>query len=595
MRLHQSINPKININMTLAVTPSGQHKDQDIDMYRTAIDNSNQQAADCSREGNIANSINKYFEKITSVIYGRLVTTATNIQSQIPQTHTTLQSPSDIAQHNSMLYDSRTRSDSSTSTSSLGGNGKIPTNNSTQGHQNFNNPDTDDDDNNSSMNYGPYAQLYRLDNQNIPRRSSITSTDDNMDDNDLFDLSGGDTHLPALDKFILGQQKPLFYRGSLHLGHELASRYGVTNKIYHAYRSFDVDDTGNLHSDRHNAYADTETLKDPVNENNFSELCEENKHPEGVLGRVRELFTTNPERIGQTAIGVCGNNGQPAGALVYRRGKDESKDTDYLVVKKDWKLSTKGQEESVMRDVLSTICYNEFNHNNGAEINVGNSYEETMENTGVWDKNYREYRQVVFNNLFTHNKVPVQGLIYDPKNNRSTMTVQGIDYTKDLEEGKNLEDNKFKYGTAYVLDNAPIDITQPTYCVSLVTVSSACCNKNKKDKDGTGSMSRTLDQQAANNSSFRNETVKEALRAFFDTCFMEGKTYVQVPLVGTKIYDNHNVEGDPEKLAGKRFNNLLHEVLTEEVGDNGEKRYQYFKEISITDIDLKASPSKYNP
>ena len=205
-------------------------------------------------------------------------------------------------------------------------------------------------------------------------------------------------------------------------------------------------------------------------------------------------------------------------------------------------------------------------------------HKSTGEAKSLWGEDSRVKRQEVIDDLFKINGTPVQGLLDYSTNG---ITVQGVDFGENIDAKYLLNtDNRSakltkKYGTAYVLENAPIDNNMKNR-IDLVTVASACCNKGHYD---TGSMTRTLDPDAVRFTDARDDSIKVALRAFFDICVQQEKTHVQVPAVGTGIYDNRQRQSDSAERA---FSGLLTDVLNEEVGPNGEKRYQYFEGIYRT-------------
>lgn len=203
-------------------------------------------------------------------------------------------------------------------------------------------------------------------------------------------------------------------------------------------------------------------------------------------------------------------------------------------------------------------------------------------------KDPEQARKDKFQELFIHDGTFRWGL---KKSDKSTDTIQGVDYTK-VEEAR-------YYGEAWVADNQPMCQKQsrltctdyggnPGLCIekkyiearaytaTLVFVSGPNGAAQRGDYSST---QRTYNKTAAKDSNFFTECAKAAVCAGLDAMAARGVQVAYVGLVSAGLYK-------PDSFTAylPNYSTMVTSILKESVGPNGELRGQYFEKVIIPSI-----------
>jgi hypothetical protein len=340
---------------------------------------------------------------------------------------------------------------------------------------------------------------------------------------------------------------------------------GKYNNITHSINS------SHLYSDANyinNIYANAKVVSDhPAGDNNVSQYFTFLTNKNGVMGHVQELITGDPTIANRLAISIAGNDGQPAGGLFGRYKSKNSDDAEkYLTMNKAEFSKGGGQEEAVLRECFFNIIKDE-------------DIISRIKDNRATDED-RQLIEKIYDDIFTVDMQPAHGLFTGKADDYRT--TQQIDYVHTT--------NPQDFGTSRILNNMPLGTKKDSPTATFIINSSACSYEEipGRQKRATGSMSRTQNQEGYDNAEFRHETIAVAIRAFFDTCIAEGKTVAEVSQIGTNIYapskEAKEVLKPNGQLKNGEFANIVDNVLQEQVGPNGEQRWQYLESIYITDI-----------
>lgn len=262
-------------------------------------------------------------------------------------------------------------------------------------------------------------------------------------------------------------------------------------------------------------------------------LFEEIKDRGGVANVGYQIKQKDAEaRVG---IMIAANSGLPGGALAYRPN---------AIIEDDLNLIT--QEESTWANVVLTNCKNNPRAQQAFHENtIGNQW----------------------------------GMV----NKSDTMTKQGIDFTTATDASS--------YNRSYIISDqliSAVSINPATqkkhlnrgeaYYATFVFADSV--NANLEIGSKTGTMKRTLNQKAANDYDFFCKCIKAKLRSALDAMASDNITHPLIARLSCGIYAH------PSRKSEIRhdFSRLLIEVLSESVGQMGEKRGQYFTQVIMPKI-----------
>jgi hypothetical protein len=158
----------------------------------------------------------------------------------------------------------------------------------------------------------------------------------------------------------------------------------------------------------------------------------------------------------------------------------------------------------------------------------------------------------------------------------STATKQNIDYTattrsRDYYLAVNLSGCNLSY-----LDENKM-LTEYHYPAMFSFTAAPNANPAIGEPDGT--MQRTLNRKAIYDYDFFRACIKEALRSSLDGMYKDRVTHPIVPPLGCGIY-----AGKHKARIVQEYSQVLNEVLNEIVGPLGQKRGQYFEEVTFADV-----------
>lgn len=241
-----------------------------------------------------------------------------------------------------------------------------------------------------------------------------------------------------------------------------------------------------------------------------------------------DIYKNNPNaKIG---VMIAGNHGLFGGALgkEAKQGKVEEND-----------LTLKTQEESVWANAVLSKVGNDSNMQ-------------------------KEYYQKTLNGKW--------GMKDKGKTSTNTATVQGIDYTKT----KNAKDYYLSMNVTDCFLSRVDGNKKLTKDKSPVLLSfTAGPNANPKIGTPEGTMQRTLNQRCIKDYAFFCECIEEALRSSLDGMAKESVTHAIVASISCGIY-----AGAHQAQLIKDYDSLVNHVLNEVVGPNGQKRGQYFQQVT---------------
>ncbi len=232
-------------------------------------------------------------------------------------------------------------------------------------------------------------------------------------------------------------------------------------------------------------------------------------HADGAMGVTDQLLSSNPSK--NIAIIVAGNHGKPGGGIQnhnYEFTPQMASHTNH-----------KTQEESLIASWLINECGND-----------------------------PRKKQTLFQQTIQYKWG------FHPNQNHNT-TIQGVDYTST----RKAQD----YGDAWSVNNIPVSQQSPLKA-GFIFVAGPNINSNLRDRSGTGSMARTLNQKAYRNYNFFLDCDVEALVAAFKTAILEGRRTVLVPQLSCGVYaKNHGKHGLARKdyssdLTGKTKRGFIH-------------------------------------
>lgn len=271
-------------------------------------------------------------------------------------------------------------------------------------------------------------------------------------------------------------------------------------------------------------------------------LCCQVQYQRGIGGCgsvVHAIF--QEDENAKIAAMIAANSGMPLGALELPGKKKD----DYYVEMPQHYLNCSTQEESVVENVLLTL----FGEDRGAQ-------------------------RTFFNNVFKG----VWGL----KDVNSRDTYQGEDFvtTEDAKSynrcyiAENLQISALERDQQGFLDLAP-DTAHPVTLIFADSVNAAASGR-----DATSTMTRTLNQKAAQDYGFFIECIKEKLRSSMDAAAATGATHLLVAQISTNLYAPHQFK----HAIRREFQGIVQDILNEVVGPQGEQRGQYFKQVIIPTI-----------